>query len=591
MGGNRHFFIESKAFELKVDHGGGAYIVRLYERGKDTLRSIFMGKASATTLLDSMEELVSQKQSGNFVRTIREGETVFIAQRCTNSKGRYVSIQAIHRGGRRGLIIISEGRNCSGWQRFTLEFRRVLFPEPKVSQNQQTLGAARPVSMVRKEKSFAAVASGSGKNNGGGIDKGKAIIQEGFPKFEEHSKPHAKSNSLTINMGNISAGRDKGEGCKVNLNINLQLSCGSNGEWSIINASIGESPAKATPREPIKPSIPTGRCGPSKASTSGLNKAPTSIAVQGPRPKWIWQPRKADTGLGSGQPKDIPGSGQLKGISGSGQLKDFSGNLENNLVLPIVPKSAGLTETTQSPMSIAPPLAQRLEPSTSCDELQRSWGSSADWVLELRDGKRISIPLSLIRQPTVETAGHSDPSDEPKVLLLEGFSDLGSTDDNNLGLDGEEDEEDDVSVVWADPENGDSSAMVCCEESESALEIEPLATMGPIGSFDQPLEMGGDVLACEPTKSSEWVLGKYHEFGEYIGASYEGYEEEVLNLLRSIDARRPPQHRNKECTMKGEKQGGRGSRELKGLLSSINYDNGSARRRMDPRERVLSITQ
>jgi hypothetical protein len=114
----------------------------------------------------------------------------------------------------------------------------------------------------------------------------------------------------------------------------------------------------------------------------------------------------------------------------------------------------------------------------------------------------------------------------------------------------------------------------------------------PNGSFDQPLEMGGDVVACEPTKPSEWVLGKYHEFGEYIGASYEGYEEEVLNLLRSIDARRPTQPRNKDCTIEGrESQGGRGSRELKGLLSSINYDNGSARRRMDPRERVLSITQ
>ena len=95
MGGNRHFFIESKTFELIVDHGG-AYIVGLYKSGKDTLHSIFMGKASAKTLLDAMEELVSSKQTENFVQTIREGETVFIAQRCTNSKGHYVSIQAIH---------------------------------------------------------------------------------------------------------------------------------------------------------------------------------------------------------------------------------------------------------------------------------------------------------------------------------------------------------------------------------------------------------------------------------------------------------------------------------------------------------------
>ena len=68
--------------------------------------------------------------------------------------------------------------------------------------------------------------------------------------------------------------------------------------------------------------------------------------------------------------------------------------------------------------------------------------------------KRIPIPLSLIRQPTVETFSHLDPFDESKVLLLEGFSDLGSLDDNNLGSEGDEDEEDDVSVVWADPENG-----------------------------------------------------------------------------------------------------------------------------------------
>jgi hypothetical protein len=99
MGSNRHFFIESKAFEFTVDHGGGAFIVRLYERGKDTLQSVFMGKESAITLLAALEELVRMKNTGNFVRTIREGETVFIAQRCSNTKGRYVSLQAIHRGG------------------------------------------------------------------------------------------------------------------------------------------------------------------------------------------------------------------------------------------------------------------------------------------------------------------------------------------------------------------------------------------------------------------------------------------------------------------------------------------------------------
>ena len=82
MGGTKHLFIESKAFELTIDHGGEAHIVRLYERGKDTLRSIFMGMKSARTLLEALEELVSMKHTGDFVCTIKEGETVFIAKQC-----------------------------------------------------------------------------------------------------------------------------------------------------------------------------------------------------------------------------------------------------------------------------------------------------------------------------------------------------------------------------------------------------------------------------------------------------------------------------------------------------------------------------
>ena len=131
MGGTRHLFIESKAFELTIDHGGGAHIVRLYERGKDTLRSIFMGMKSAKTLLEALEELVSMKHTVNIVCTIKEGETVFIAERYNNAKGRFVTIQAIHGGGggRRGLIIIPKGRNSNGWRGFALELRRILFPE------------------------------------------------------------------------------------------------------------------------------------------------------------------------------------------------------------------------------------------------------------------------------------------------------------------------------------------------------------------------------------------------------------------------------------------------------------------------------
>ncbi len=203
---------------------------------------------------------------------------------------------------------------------------------------------------------------------------------------------------------------------------------------------------------------------------------------------------------------------------------------------------------TQLPASSAQAIRTAADPNNS---VHRSWGSSLDWVLELRDGKRISIPLSLIRQPTMADPSIPESSDEPKVLLLEGFDDLGSSDegDRDSGDDGEEGT---ISVAWEDPELPEERGIVVCEENESVLEVEPLASLGPDlrGSVEE------DFAVLEP---SEWVRGKYEEFGEYLGASYEGYEVEVLNLLKSIDARRPQQPQDKECSVKRAKSGGRGS--------------------------------
>ena len=195
------------------------------------------------------------------------------------------------------------------------------------------------------------------------------------------------------------------------------------------------------PSKPLKPpktttSFPKEVSGPNEASTSAYVPKPTKTS----RPTWIWQPRKAcDTGLGQQKATD-------------------SGKPENTKAL-IVSKSPDSTETKAT---LAPTLANCLAPTAFSEGLHRSWGSSSDWVLELRDGKRISIPLSLIRQPAVVTSSTSDSPHERKVLLLEGFTDLGSFDESNLALDEDGDEEDDVSVVWEDSELlGEEGALVC----------------------------------------------------------------------------------------------------------------------------------
>uniref|UniRef100_A0A2N9FJK0 Reverse transcriptase zinc-binding domain-containing protein n=1 Tax=Fagus sylvatica TaxID=28930 RepID=A0A2N9FJK0_FAGSY len=69
-------------------------------------------------------------------------------------------------------------------------------------------------------------------------------------------------------------------------------------------------------------------------------------------------------------------------------------------------------------------------------------------------------------------------------------------------------------------------------------------------------------------------MGRYQEFREYLGASYEGYEEEVITMLKAIDAIRSQQPKYNEINLKVAKSRGRGSRELKGLMNTVNYNIG-----------------
>ncbi|GMY38383.1 hypothetical protein FCV25MIE_33627 [Fagus crenata] len=192
----------------------------------------------------------------------------------------------------------------------------------------------------------------------------------------------------------------------VNISINLELICGPNGEWSVHKACIGDNPVS---REPSKSGYKTKEGnGPNEASTSSIPKPnvnnlnPTvelsgtqgvSTSTNGPKsknapqPKWIWQPQVKPT-------------------------------KEKTTMAP-VPKALTLvlpTQTeTQLPLTSTHANRTVADPS---DRVHRSWGSSSDWVLELRDGKRISIPLSLIWQPTMAASGTKSLPMSPRYFFL-----------------------------------------------------------------------------------------------------------------------------------------------------------------------------
>ena len=56
--------LNKKSFEFSVEEGGMFYQLRIYERGRDSLKSIFMGKGCAKRLLFIVEELIVGQSRG-----------------------------------------------------------------------------------------------------------------------------------------------------------------------------------------------------------------------------------------------------------------------------------------------------------------------------------------------------------------------------------------------------------------------------------------------------------------------------------------------------------------------------------------------
>ena len=74
------FFVESKTFKSLQLRKVACFISFVFMRGRDSVRSIFMGKESARRLLFNVEELISGQFHGQFAKSFREGDKFFILQ-------------------------------------------------------------------------------------------------------------------------------------------------------------------------------------------------------------------------------------------------------------------------------------------------------------------------------------------------------------------------------------------------------------------------------------------------------------------------------------------------------------------------------
>ena len=81
MGGSIFFLVKSKTFEFSVEEGDTYYMLHIFERNRESLRSVFMGKETAKRLLAIVEYLMSNVTTGNFAQTFIEVINIYSATR------------------------------------------------------------------------------------------------------------------------------------------------------------------------------------------------------------------------------------------------------------------------------------------------------------------------------------------------------------------------------------------------------------------------------------------------------------------------------------------------------------------------------
>ena len=93
-------------------------------------------------LVAIVEDLMSNKTPGNFARTFRDDEKVFILQLGSNSHGSFLMISELIHGCRKGFLMVPEGKAGSGWRGFGFHLRKAIAPE--------TLATKQPFNSVLK---------------------------------------------------------------------------------------------------------------------------------------------------------------------------------------------------------------------------------------------------------------------------------------------------------------------------------------------------------------------------------------------------------------------------------------------------------
>ena len=126
---------------------------------------------------------------------------------------------------------------------------------------------------------------------------------------------------------------------------------------------------------------------------------------------------------------------------------------------------------------------------------------------------------------------------------------------------------------------------------EEAVWVEPLAILAPMEEdvAGQQPDSAPKSSQTHPGMTSIWVSTMMKEVGECLGASYEGFEDKVIDLLCTIEASSALKSYGEIWQKSKSGPKARVHRELKNLISSVNYEGGSSKRNTSTSGRALSL--
>jgi hypothetical protein len=121
---DKKFLVESKSFAFSVLAGASA--LRMEEKRKNFMGVVILNSQSSEWLASLLEGLLGLPEEQEIVKLFREGSKLLIARRGENKDGCFLEVSSFGLGGRKGFIVIPEGRVGWGWIKLSDELRKVV---------------------------------------------------------------------------------------------------------------------------------------------------------------------------------------------------------------------------------------------------------------------------------------------------------------------------------------------------------------------------------------------------------------------------------------------------------------------------------